>query len=164
MRRVIKFWNSATKTKQHSLSLPRNRDIIYGIYESQAESNLEMPQLYFGRNCANSGTLYKQGPPNKPDLANFPTSSTWSLSLESAVEDIIHIGLISSGSTIVKVTTSIWALPVWWFSMNHSWISYKARKYDGQIYIWRGGGEILRQISGTWRGIQIFGRTGWRHR
>ena len=60
-----------------TLSLRRNRD----IYVKVRRRVIWKCRRYFGRNCANSGTLYKQRRPNKPDLANFATSSTWPLSL-----------------------------------------------------------------------------------
>ena len=89
VRRPIKFWNSATKTKQHSpfaeteTYVKVTRRVIWKCRSYILAEIVPTQGL-----CINRG-------PNKPDLANFATSSTWSLSL--VVEDITHTGLIYAG-------------------------------------------------------------------
>ena len=58
--RSIKFWNSATKTNNTPSPFAETETYICKIHARRSIRKKNMGK-YFGRNCANSGTLNKQG-------------------------------------------------------------------------------------------------------
>ena len=85
--RSIKFWNSATKTNNTRPLPSQKQRHIYAKVRLEDQLGRKTLGNILVEIVPTQG-LWINREPNKPDLANFATSSTWPLSLLLLVEDI----------------------------------------------------------------------------